>query len=136
MATKITVALEDDLDGGPADETRRFAIRGTAYEIDLNKKNARALASNWRPSSSAPQGRPAADERDHAQPGCVAIQVVCQVCQLRQGDSRWQWAHFGDPLWKRARKLATERMRHWQARRPPSGAASGILGARPHKPHG
>ena len=80
MATKITVALEDDLDGGPAGETRRFAVRGTAYEIDLNKKNARALASNWRPSSSAPQGRPAADERDHAQPGCVAIQVVCQVC--------------------------------------------------------
>jgi hypothetical protein len=25
MATKITVALEDDLDGGPADETLRFA---------------------------------------------------------------------------------------------------------------
>jgi hypothetical protein len=43
MATKITVALEDDLDGGPADETVRFAVGGTAYEIDLNKKNARAF---------------------------------------------------------------------------------------------
>jgi len=62
MATKITVALEDDLDGGPADETRRFAIRGTAYEIDLNKKNARAVASNWRPSSSTP-ARPAGSRR-------------------------------------------------------------------------
>jgi hypothetical protein len=30
MATKITVALEDDLSGGPADETVRFAIGGTS----------------------------------------------------------------------------------------------------------
>lgn len=35
MATKITVALEGDLDGGPADETMRFAVGGTVYEIDL-----------------------------------------------------------------------------------------------------
>jgi hypothetical protein len=27
MAQKITVALEDDLDGGPADETVRFGLR-------------------------------------------------------------------------------------------------------------
>jgi hypothetical protein len=29
MATKITVALEDDLEGGPADETVRFGIGGS-----------------------------------------------------------------------------------------------------------
>jgi hypothetical protein len=49
MATKITVALEDDLDGGPADETVRFAIGGTGYEIDLNKKNARAFRKQLAP---------------------------------------------------------------------------------------
>jgi len=49
MATKITVALEDDLDGGPADETMRFAVGGTAYEIDLNKKNARAFRKQLAP---------------------------------------------------------------------------------------
>ena len=49
MATKITVALEDDLEGGPADETMRFAIGGTAYEIDLNKKNARAFRKQIAP---------------------------------------------------------------------------------------
>jgi len=49
MATKITVALEDDLDGGPADETVRFAVGGTAYEIDLNKKNARAFRKQLAP---------------------------------------------------------------------------------------
>jgi hypothetical protein len=40
MAQKITVALEDDLDGGPANETVRFGIGGTEYEIDLSKRNA------------------------------------------------------------------------------------------------
>ena len=49
MAQKITVALEDDLDGGPADETVRFAIGGTEYEIDLSKKNARALRRRLAP---------------------------------------------------------------------------------------
>ena len=40
MAQKVTVALEDDLDGGPAAETVRFGLGGAQYEIDLSKKNA------------------------------------------------------------------------------------------------
>ncbi len=40
MAHRVTVALEDDLDGGPAAETVRFAFDGADYEIDLNTKNA------------------------------------------------------------------------------------------------
>jgi len=40
MARKTVVSLQDDLDGGPADETVRFAIAGAQYEIDLNQKNA------------------------------------------------------------------------------------------------
>ncbi len=43
MAQKVTVALEDDLTGGPAEETVRFAFEGTGYEIDLNAKNAAAF---------------------------------------------------------------------------------------------
>lgn len=43
MAQKVTVTLEDDLTGGPAEETVRFAFEGTEYEIDLNAKNAAAL---------------------------------------------------------------------------------------------
>ena len=49
MAQKITVTLEDDLDGGPAAETMRFAFDGTGYEIDLNKKNARAFRKQVAP---------------------------------------------------------------------------------------
>jgi hypothetical protein len=43
MAQRVTVALEDDLDGGRADETVRFGFGGADYEIDLNKKNAAAF---------------------------------------------------------------------------------------------
>ena len=49
MATKITVTLEDDLDGGPADETVRFGFGGATYEIDLSKKNARAFRKQLAP---------------------------------------------------------------------------------------
>lgn len=43
MARKVQVLLVDDLDGGKADETISFALDGTAYEIDLSKKNATSL---------------------------------------------------------------------------------------------
>jgi len=49
MAQKVTVALEDDLDGGPADETVRFGLGGTEYEIDLSKKNAKAFRRQLAP---------------------------------------------------------------------------------------
>ncbi len=43
MAQRVHVVLEDDLDGTTAEETVSFALDGTAYEIDLNKKNAAGL---------------------------------------------------------------------------------------------
>jgi hypothetical protein len=49
MAQKVTVALEDDLDGGPADETVRFAIGGAQYEIDLSTSNAAAFRRQLAP---------------------------------------------------------------------------------------
>jgi hypothetical protein len=49
MAQKITVALEDDLDGGPADETVRFGLGGTEYEIDLSTKNAKVFRRQLAP---------------------------------------------------------------------------------------
>jgi hypothetical protein len=60
MAQKITVALEDDLDGGPADETVRFGVDGAAYEIDLSTKNAAALRRQLARSSIMP-ARPGGD---------------------------------------------------------------------------
>jgi len=49
MAQKVTVALEDDLTGGPAVKTVRFAFDGTDYEIDLNAKNAAAFGEQLAP---------------------------------------------------------------------------------------
>jgi hypothetical protein len=43
VASKTVVELFDDLDGGRADETVRFALDGVEYEIDLSAKHAAAL---------------------------------------------------------------------------------------------
>ena len=43
MAQKVHVELVDDLDGSSAAETVTFGLDGTTYEIDLNKRNAKAL---------------------------------------------------------------------------------------------
>ena len=49
MAQKVTIALEDDLTGGPAEQTLQFAFDGTDYEIDLNAKNAAAFGKQLAP---------------------------------------------------------------------------------------
>ena len=43
MARRTIVQLEDDLDGGDADETVIFGLDGHAYEIDLSALNAEQL---------------------------------------------------------------------------------------------
>ena len=43
VAREVIEKLIDDLDGSDATETVMFALDGTSYEIDLNKKNAAAL---------------------------------------------------------------------------------------------
>ena len=59
MAQKVTVALEDDLTGGPADETVRFAVDGTGYEIDLRASHAEAFRQQLAPYlEHARAGRP------------------------------------------------------------------------------
>lgn len=43
MAKHTVIALEDDLTGGPAEETVTFGLDGTSFEIDLNAENASRL---------------------------------------------------------------------------------------------
>lgn len=43
MAQRTLIQLLDDIDGTEAAETVSFGLDGTAYEIDLNEKNAAAL---------------------------------------------------------------------------------------------
>jgi hypothetical protein len=49
MASRTIVTLEDDLEGGPAEETVRFGLGNAEYEIDLNARNA-----DWFRSMIAP----------------------------------------------------------------------------------
>jgi hypothetical protein len=49
VARKTAIITEDDLDGGPADETVRFGFGGVDYEIDLNSTNARSLRERLAP---------------------------------------------------------------------------------------
>lgn len=43
MAQRVHIILEDDLDGGTADETVKFGLDGANYEIDLSTGNAATL---------------------------------------------------------------------------------------------
>jgi hypothetical protein len=43
MVKKVSVILVYDLSGGQADETVKFGVDGTGYEIDLNLRNAQDL---------------------------------------------------------------------------------------------
>ena len=49
MAQTVQIILEDDLDGGPAEETVRFGLDGAQYEIDLSESNAAKLRDAVRP---------------------------------------------------------------------------------------
>lgn len=49
MAQKLTVSLEDDLDGSLAAETLRFAFAGVDYEIDLSEQHARTFRHQLSP---------------------------------------------------------------------------------------
>jgi hypothetical protein len=49
MAQKVTVALDDDLTGGPAEQTVRFAVDGADCEIDLSATNAAAFGKQLAP---------------------------------------------------------------------------------------
>ncbi|WGW10990.1 Lsr2 family protein [Saxibacter everestensis] len=48
MAQKVQVILIDDVDGGEATETVRFALDRSSYEIDLSSKHAKELRDSLR----------------------------------------------------------------------------------------
>ena len=47
MTQRVTVELTDDIDGTEAAETIAFRVDGTAYEIDLSKKNAAKMRQDF-----------------------------------------------------------------------------------------
>ena len=78
MAQKVTIVLEDDLTGGPAEQTVRFAFDGTDYEIDLSAKNAVAFGTQLAPyleharwAGRAPSLRPGRTAAGHQRSGDI-----------------------------------------------------------------
>ena len=53
MAKRTIHMLVDDIDGGEAEETVKFAIDGAQYEIDLSKKNATKMRDALAPFIAA-----------------------------------------------------------------------------------
>ena len=49
MASKTIVEVIDDLDGSKAEETVRFSIDGTEYEIDLSGAHSKKLRDALQP---------------------------------------------------------------------------------------
>src|SRR5215470_4575201 len=46
VTRRVDVQLLDDIDGSPAEETLRYGLDGTSYEIDLSAKHAEKLRSS------------------------------------------------------------------------------------------
>lgn len=66
MAQKVQVVLVDDLDGGKADETVKFALDGASYEIDLSTAHAKELRdalAPWLGAARKTSGRTSARGR-------------------------------------------------------------------------
>lgn len=49
MAQRMQIILEDDYDGGDADETVSFSLDGAEFEIDLSSDNAGKLRDTLAP---------------------------------------------------------------------------------------
>lgn len=59
MAQKVKIIFEDDLAGGPAEETVRFGLDGKRYEMDLCAENAAKVREAVRPFADKARRFPA-----------------------------------------------------------------------------
>lgn len=63
MAQSVQIISEDDLEGGPAEETVQFGVDGRQYEIDLSTANAEKLREALRPYAAAGRRAPSKSAR-------------------------------------------------------------------------
>jgi hypothetical protein len=89
MAKRTTVLLEDDLTGGPADETVRFALDGKGFEIDLSAGNANRLRQSLATYISAGRkigrGSPVASQHEWARSEDADDSAVIRVWARENG---------------------------------------------------
>lgn len=84
MAQRVQIILEDDFDGGQADETVAFGLDGSDYEIDLSGENASKLRdalAPWIASARKVGGRRrrgASATKSQSGPGSAEIRAWAQ----------------------------------------------------------
>jgi ATP phosphoribosyltransferase-like protein len=98
MATRTTVTLRDDFDGGPAEETVWFGLGAVDYEIDLSAANAGRFCAQLAPlieharrpacGQCARPGRTSGDRRDSAEVRAWAKEHGIDISE--RGASPWQ----------------------------------------------
>lgn len=89
MAQRVQVELIDDLNGDVADETVRFGVDGTEYEIDLTTENAEKLRSAL--SEYVEKGRKAKVGR-HGQGGQSSASSSPSKSKREETQKIRQWA--------------------------------------------
>jgi len=94
MAQQVTIALEDDIEGGPADQTVRFGLGGMHYEIDLNSRNAAAFRE---------EVAPFIEHARNAGRGLARRPVRTAASRQRSGDIRAWARNHGITLSERGR---------------------------------
>ena len=111
MAKTVVVKLTDDLDGGDADETVRFALDGKSYEIDLSAANAASFRQALKPYLD--KGRIAAGNARSRAPGPSGAPAEHTLYSQLSADEKTRfraWANMAT-----ARRISDARVKSWEA---------------------
>jgi hypothetical protein len=79
VAQQVKIILVDDIDGGTADETVRFSLDGSQYEIDLSEKNAKAFREAVKPYTDKGRKVTARAAAGKSKPGPARNQEAAQI---------------------------------------------------------
>ena len=109
MAKTVIVKLTDDIDGGDADETVRFALDGRSYEIDLSSANASDLRSALQ--RYIDHGRPSGDGTRARSPRAGGGPTETSLYSQLSADEKARfraWANMAT-----ARRISDARIKGW-----------------------
>jgi hypothetical protein len=81
VATETFTRLIDDIDGGKAERTVSFSLDGRSFEIDLSKKNIRALEKALAPYFEA--ARRSSQSPRKARPGKAGSEAARRGTDVR-----------------------------------------------------
>jgi hypothetical protein len=109
MAKTVIVKLTDDIDGGDADETVRFALDGRSYEIDLSATNASKLRHALQPFID--QGRAAGGGGGSRSARVVRSPTEKTLYSQLSDDEKARFRAWADMA--TARRISDARVKSW-----------------------